>query len=182
MANKQYPDNIVPQYRSPQPVGEFNLDLKCRPDSSLQSLIIQNSNLVVIKGWNTKAVFELNSFFVPCNNFSELEILLPNVTDLNSTYNEAYHNTGEDFITLEYGLLQNIEGKISFVAIFPMYHQLKENDQLKWKINMRFQGETEWRDLGRLFIWSSTKENGIPPIEIKNEMLEDVYLNVLIAN
>lgn len=177
----QYPDNIVPQYRSPQPVGEYDIDLKCKPDNSLQSLIIQDSNLVVIKGWDTKATFELESFFMPCNGFSEIEILLPNLNDDTTQYHEAYHGD-DDFITLNYGLLQNIEGKVPFVAIFPLYHHTKENDQTQWKINMRFQGETEWKELGRLFIWSSTKDNGILPIELQNNMSKDVYLKVLIAN
>ena len=179
--SRNYPYNVIPQSRSPEPEGSYP-DLKCPPDDSLQSIIFDGPNLVVIKGYQWKSKFELKDFFVPCNGFFEMEILIPYLKDDVYHYHEAYHGSEDEYITLNYGLLQDNLGNVPFVALFPQYHNLTENDQDLWKLNFRFQGETEWRQLGRIFMWSATKSSGVPPIEMQNNIAEDVYLKILIAN
>lgn len=176
-----YPFNTIPQPRTPAPSGSLPI-LKCPADTSLQAIIINNSDLMVVKGWQGKSKLELNDLFIPVNSFFETEVLLPQLGD-STDYNwEMYHGYEDEFVTIDYGMLKDQEGKVKFICIYPLYINTTEDDQLKWKLKMRFQGETEWRSLGRIFMYSTGSDDGILPIELQNNMGVDVYLKIMVAN
>lgn len=184
MANSQehYPSHLPTSLRVPEVNDTCMPIIKCPPDPSLQAIVFGDANLQVIKGYETKSKIELNEFFVPCHSYNELEVLIPNLTDSYQYEGELYHQADLDYVTLDYGLFKNQEGAISFIMLFPMYHLTTLDDQSKWVLKFRFQGETEWRDLGRIFMWSATYENGVLPLEIKNLTGVDIYTKIIFAN
>jgi len=166
--SENFPYNVLPQVRSPEPVGPA-IHLKCPADPKIQSIIFDGPNLVVIKGWQWKTKFELNSFFAPVDSFFETEITLKNTV-----------SDDDIFSTFDFSFLNNTDNLANFIAIFPEYHILDENDQSLWKLKFRLTGETEWKNLGKIFIWSTT-ENSIAGFDLKNEIGEDINIKILIG-
>ena len=156
--------------------------IKCPPDQSRQFIVLNGSELTIIKGYETKEKVDLRDFFVDCNSYSSLEVLIPAVLNQYEYEGEMYHNTDAEYSTIDYGLMKNESGKVSFIMIYPQYFQSSIDDQSLWVMKFRFQGETDWRDLGRIFMWSSSEEGSVPPIEIINPTGVDIYTKIIFGN
>ena len=179
---ENFPSHISPKLRIANPSDDCIPTIQCPPDPSRQFIILNDSEFQVIKGYETKSVLDMSDFFVPCNSYQQIEILIPDLSDNYSYEGEIYHDSELEYSTIDYGFMKNQSGRVSFIAIFPMYHQTEIDDQNLWILKFRFQGEEDWRDLGRCFIWSSTSDNGILPIEIKNTMGIEIFCKILIVN
>lgn len=163
--SQQYPDNIVPQIRSQKPSEPLPC-LTCPPDNSLQAIIIDNKNLVVIKGWEWRSNISLNDFFQPIDNYAEYQIILP---------------AGET-TTLTYNPIANASGNVNFVMLFPQYHTTNIELQSDWKMKWRTSGSSaDYNPLGRILMLSGTSDIGVQPIEIVNTAPADVEIKILIA-
>jgi len=165
--NYRYPFNINPQYRSQNPSNVGGC-LRCPPDQSIQAIIFDCNSLNLIKGWQSKSIVGLDEFFVLCDNYLEYEISVKKSVD-------------DDYFTLNYGNIGDVDGNVPFVFLMPLYHLTTlENDECF--LNYRFKGDTEWSHLGKIFILDSTKDKPIKPIEIQNKTGEDILCRVLISN
>jgi hypothetical protein len=176
-----YPFNIQPQPRLPENPGSMPI-LKCPPDTSAQAVILDNSSLCVIKGWESKGCLPLKEFWIPVNTFQQSEQLLPMLGDGTTYHWEIYHHTDDTFVTLDYGMMKDTNGGVQFICIYPLYANMTLDAQTSWKINWRFQGDTEWKEMGRIFMYDAGPTGTIPPLELQNNMGEDVYLKILYAN
>lgn len=161
---KQYPDNVIPQFRSPRP-GEPLPCLSCPPDEELQSIIIENSNISVIKGWEWRSNINLKDFFQPCDDYAEYQIMLP----------------ATETKVLNYGPIANSSGNVNFLMIFPQYHKANIDLQSNWKMKWRTVGSTAWNGLGRILMLSGTEDFELQPIEIVNTSPEDLEIKILLA-
>lgn len=173
----QYPYTIIPQFRNPAPPGT-QVVLKCPPDYSLQSIILDGANLAVVRGYEWKSKFELGEFYTLCDSYMETELIVPNLLDQNVYDYEMAHIDGEDFVRVSFPMMKNIK----FVCIFPLYHNLNEVAQPDWHLNWRYTGESEWRHLGKIFMMDATLEKPIPEIQLQNLMGEDIYVKIMVAN
>lgn len=161
---KSYPDRIMPQVRSPQPSEPMHC-LTCPPNTELQAVIFNDTNLSVIKGWEWRSNIDLNDFFQPCENYAEYQLMIPALGTK----------------TLSYGPIALTTGGVNFLMIFPQYHQTNIEIQSDWKMRWRFVGDTTWNGLGRILMLSGTEDYEIRPIEIENTAPADVELKILIT-
>jgi len=185
-----YPENIIPQVRSPRPSSPLP-NLKCPPDDSQQFILLDIHNLAVIRGWEWKSNIELKDFFVPISDYLLYE------------FNLKFDSDYTKYVTLNYGNMGDpIEG-VLFVCIFPLYHTTELNNQSDWKIHWRYlddpdwtetgiygdgyntpnspEDEDTWRQLGKLMILNGTKEKPVKPIHLQNRTGKDIPIKILIG-
>ena len=162
---KQYPDNIVPQLRSVKP-GEPMPCLTCPPDTELQSLVFEGSNIAVIKGWEYRTNIDLKNFFQPIDSYAEYQVTIPE---------------GETK-SISFGPMANATGSIEFLMVFPQYQNTNIETQDDWKMKWRTTGSTAWNGLGRILLLSGTSDIKIDPIEISNTSPADIEIKILLAN
>lgn len=189
--SENYPYNVVPQVRTPAPVGPTPT-LKCPPSTSAQFIILDGNNLSVVQGWEWKATFSLKEWFVPVDNYQIYEFTLRATTDTTQYSILNYGNIGDP-----------LEGTL-FVALFPKYHITELNDQDDWKIHYRFsddlawtadgvygdeittpysaEDETTWRQMGRILMMSGTPESLVKPIYLQNRTGIDIPVHVMIGS
>jgi len=169
---KQYPDNVVPQVRSPKP-SEPMPCLTCPPDTELQAIIFDQTNLSVIKGWEFRSNIDLKEFFQPCDNYAEYQVMLPMGNTMTLNYGPIASSTGN--------ATGNPTGSVNFVMMFPQYHKTNIDLQSNWKMQWRFVGSTAWNGLGRILILSGTEDYSIAPIEVYNSSPADIEIKILVA-
>ena len=175
-----YPYNVTPQYKEDE-VGTPTTCLRCPADDSLQAILFLKDSLSIIKGSLLKSSISIKDVFVPAKEYLEYEFVL----EVNSATIPASSDSSEipeTYITLNYGNLINPQDGVDFVAIIPSYGSTDLENQTLWHINLRFYGETTWRKLGRMFIWSATPDNPVPVIELQNLSSEEIPIRILIAN
>lgn len=177
--SNNYPYNIIPQFRSPAPSGTIST-LECPEDFSKQFIIIDANNLVVVKGWDWKAKFDISQFFIPNELYQVLEFDL------------KYDSDYKKYTTINYPTPDNT---IEFICIFPMYiESMSLDDQNDWKLNWKFsddptfidpimaEDDNNWNKLGRIFMLSTTKDKPLKPIQLQNRTGEDIKIKILIGN
>jgi len=160
----QFPDNVIPQYRSSQPTGPSPC-LQCPPDDSLEAVLFDKTSLAVIRGFEWKAFVDLKDFFQPCDNFASYEIMIPK----------------DDTVTLNYGPAADSDGNVLFLMVFPQYQKTSVSDQTMWNMTWKNVGATADNGLGRLLILNGTADLPIGPIEIQNLVSDTLEVKILIA-
>ena len=193
---KYYPYNVVPQVRSPRPSGKLP-KFKCPPDNSQEFILIDNKNLSVVQGWETKTSLDLKDFFIPIESYQQYEFTLKTTSDFTK------------YTILNYGNIGDILDGTPFVMILPMYHVTELDDQNKWSLLYRFVDDPEWpnpgyslphdsysgyqtgysaadpyvwRVLGRIFMVHAHPDFPIRPIYLQNRTGVDIPVKIMIAN
>ena len=178
MSNHQsnnYPYSIVPQFRSPKPEGTIPM-LSCPDDFSKQFIIIDQNHLVVVKGWDWKAKFDISEFFIPNESYQIYEFIL------------KYDSDYSKYVTIQYPNSETTQ----FICIFPMYHNTMDFDnQHEWKLYWQYYNDpsfidstnlNSWKGLGRILMLSGTDDKPINKILLQNRTGEDITLKILIGN
>jgi len=169
---KQYPNNVIPQLRSPKPSEPLPC-LTCPPNDELQAIIIESSNLSVIRGWEWRSNIDMKEFFHPCDNYAEYQVVLPAGNTMSLSYGPIGTSTGNS--------TGNPTGSVNFVMLFPQYHQTNIDLQSDWKMKWKASGSTAWQGLGRILMLSGTEDFSIPPLDIENTSPADVEIKILVA-
>lgn len=164
----QYPNNVVPQFRSPKPNSSIP-DLKNPPDDTLVSIIVNGNKVEVIKGYHNLAEIELQDFWQPVDEYIYYEMMLKaNTNDLDAYETISYAN-----------LVDNTDTKISFICLVPQF-QSSDLPIGQQTIGFRFTGDSSWNSLGRIYMWSSNDiTTGIKTIQLQNNTGKDIYVKVL---
>ena len=158
-----FPYNVRPHFRKFVDDGG-SPNLLNPPDYSIQSILIKDSNICISQGWETKNILPLNNFFIPVENYIQLEVNLP------------AHNSSE-FLQIDYTNLNGATG-VNYLIMQPKFLNLQNLDQDMWKVDYKFINEVDYRSMGSLLFLTSVKQD-IQPIQIKNNCTENLQCTII---
>lgn len=163
-----YPSNVVPQFQSSNSAKKKTC-LTCPPDMSVQAIIFEGTELVIMKGWERKSNIDLREFFSPLDNFLEYQVTLKPMDD-------------DKWTKISYGMIGGDDNTITFLAILPLWNYTTI-DPIYYRLNWRFvnQNTNEYNSLSKLLILNAPESNQIQEIELQNPTASDITIKILIA-
>ena len=145
--------------------------MRCLPGLSAQFILFDKIRMHVTKDSQVLVNIPIDEFGLILQN----ELTVP----ASIYYNEYEYLESSDFIAIDYGFLKNVNNTVKFVCLLPIYDETIECENRN--LNFRFQGETAWKTINKIFMWSATEADGVPIIELQNLPGLDVKLKLLLG-
>ena len=165
-----YPGNVTPQFQSSYN-SKKKACLSCPPDLSVQAVVFEDTELVIMKGWERKTNVDLREFFSLVDNFLEYQITLKPMDD-------------DKWIKLDYGMIGGDDKTITFLSLLPLWNYTNIDPKyyrLNWRFIDELNTENSYNSLSKILILNAPELNQIKEIELQNPTTSDITIKILIA-